>query len=181
MSSRKTVEIRSIVYAAVCLALCLVLPLLTGNIPSIGVQFAPMHFPVLLCGFIAGPVWGCVVGCVAPLLRNLIFGAPALYPNALRMVAELAVYGVASGLFYRYLPKKPMGITCSLLCAQFFGRIAWGIAQFLLSVFDKSHSFYLEMVVTQTITSSVYGILIQLLLIPPIVIAMQKARFISKY
>ncbi len=78
--ARKTVEIRSIVYSAVCLALCMVLPLLTGNIPEIGMQFAPMHFPVLLCGFIAGPFWGGVVGFVAPFLRHLIFGASFLYP-----------------------------------------------------------------------------------------------------
>ena len=36
------------------------------------------------------------------------------------------------------------------------------------------------MILTQTVTNSLYGILIQLLLIPPIVIAMQRARFISK-
>ncbi|MBR5295968.1 MAG: ECF transporter S component [Clostridia bacterium] len=181
MSRSKTVEIRSIVYAAVCLAMCMVLPLLTGNIPEIGQQFAPMHFPVFLCGFIAGPFWGAVVGFVAPFLRYFIFSVPVIYPQGVRMAAELLVYGMAAGLFYRYLPKKPIGIYVSLLCAQFFGRLAWGAAQYLISVFDKSNEFYLEMVVAQTITSSLYGILIQLLLIPPIVFAMQKARFISKY
>lgn len=181
MATHKTVQIRSIVYAAVCLALCMALPFLTGNIPQLGRQFAPMHFPVLLCGFIAGPVWGGIVGFVAPFLRFLIAGAPALYPDAVRMALELCVYGLAAGLFYRYLPKKPLGIYVSLLCAQFLGRLAWGVAQFFLSVFDKSNAFYLEMVVAQTVTASLYGILIQLLLIPPVVIAMQKAKFILKY
>lgn len=181
MSYQKTTEIRSIVYAAVCLALAMVLPLLTGNIPSIGKQFAPMHFPVLLCGFIAGPLWGGIVGGIAPLLRNLLFSVPQLYPDALRMVFELATYGVAAGLFYRYLPKKPLGIYTSLVCSQFFGRLAWGIAQYLFSVFDKQNSFYLEMVVTQTVSSSLYGLVIQLLLLPPIVIAMQRAKLITKY
>jgi len=181
MSVRKTVEIRSIVYAAVCLSLCLVLPLLTGNIPAIGMQFAPMHFPVLLCGFISGPLWGGIVGFIAPLLRNLTFGAPQIYPQAVRMAAELCVYGVASGLFYRYLPKRPFGIYCSLLSAQFFGRVAWGAAQFFLNLFDRSNPFYLEFIIAQTVSNSLYGIAIQLLLIPPLVIAMQRARFISKY
>lgn len=181
MASRKSFEIRSIVYAAVCLALCMVLPLLTGSIPEIGKQFAPMHFPVLLCGFIAGPVWGCVVGAVAPLLRHLLFGAPHLYPEAIRMVAELAVYGLSAGLFYRYLPKKPFGIYVSLLSAQFFGRLAWGLMAYLISVFDKKSEFFVEMVMTATISGSLIGIGIQLLLIPPVVYAMQKARFISKY
>jgi len=181
MAGRKSFDLRSIVYAAVCLALCLVLPFLTGNIPSIGKQFSPMHFPVLLCGFISGPFWGSIVGFVAPLRRNLLFGAPAIYPDALRMCVELLVYGMAAGLFYRYLPKRSFGIYVSLLCAQFFGRIAWGVAQFFLSVFDRSNSFYFEMIFTQTVVNSLYGILIQLLLIPPIVLAMQRARLISKY
>ncbi len=181
MASKKTVEVRSIVYAALCLALCQVLPFLTSNIPQIGQQFAPIHFPVLLCGFIAGPVWGGVVGLTAPFLRTLLFSVPAIYPQAMRMAAELCAYGMAAGLFYRYLPKKPFGIYCSLLCAQFFGRIAWGIAQFFLSVFDPGQEFYLQMVISQTVLSSLYGIVIQLLLIPPIVIAMQRARFISKH
>ncbi len=181
MASRKTVRIRSIVYAAVCLALCIVLPFLTGNIPALGKQFAPMHFPVLLCGYIAGPVWGCVVGAIAPFLRYFVAGAPALYPDAIRMAAELCVYGLSAGLFYRYLPKKPLGIYSGLLCAQFFGRLAWGITQYLLSVIDPANPFYIEMVATQTVTASLYGILIQLVLIPPIVLAMQRARFISKY
>ena len=102
------------------------------------------------------------------------------YPDAIRMSAELLCYGAAAGLFYRYLPKKPLGIYVSLICAQFFGRLAWGCAQFFLSVFDHANPFYLEMILTQTVTNSLYGILIQLLLIPPIVIAMQRARFISK-
>lgn len=179
MASRKSFEIRSIVYAAVCLALCMVLPLLTGNIPEIGKQFAPMHFPVLLCGFISGPVWGCVVGAVAPMMRHLMFGAPALYPDAIRMVAELAVYGLAAGLFYRYLPKRPLGIYASLLSAQFFGRLSWGLMAYLISVFDHNNPFFVEMVMTATISGSLIGIAIQLLLIPPVVYAMQRARFIS--
>lgn len=181
MASKKTVEIRSLVYAAACLALCLTLPYLTGSIPEIGKSFAPMHFPVFLCGFIAGPLWGGIVGVIAPFLRFLIAGVPVLYPNAVRMAAELAVYGIASGLFYRYLPKRPLGIVVSLLCAQFFGRLSWGVAQFTMSLIDPSNSFYPEMIIAQTVSSSLYGIVLQLFLIPPIVYAMQKARYISKY
>ena len=181
MAGRKSGEIRRLVYAAICLALCLTLPYLTGSIPQIGKQFAPMHLPVFLCGFIAGPVWGGIVGIVAPFLRFLIAGAPALYPQAVRMAAELGVYGIAAGLFYRYLPKKPLGIVASLLCAQFFGRLAWGAAQFCISLVDPSNDFYLEMIVAQTVSSSLYGIAIQLILIPPIVYALQRKQMISRY
>ena len=181
MASQKHWDLRSMIYAAVCLTLCMVLPLFTANIPAIGTQFSPMHFPVLLCGFISGPFWGCIVGFCAPLLRNFLFGVPNLYPQALRMMFELFAYGAFAGLFYRYLPKKPWGIYASLISAQFFGRLAWGIAQFFLSTFDHSMPFYLEMVITQTVANSLYGLAIQLVFIPPIVLAMQRARLIVKH
>jgi hypothetical protein len=110
-----------------------------------------------------------------------MFGTPYLYPDAIRMVVELGVYGLSAGLFYRYLPKKPFGIYVSLLSAQFFGRLAWGLMAYTLSLFDKSNPFFIEMVMTATVSGSLIGIAIQLLLIPPVVYAMQRAHFISKY
>lgn len=40
-----------LVLAAMFLALALVLPFITGQLPQIGNALCPMHFPVLLCGF----------------------------------------------------------------------------------------------------------------------------------
>lgn len=181
MASRKTLELRSVIYAAACLALAIILPLLTGGNAALGQMFCPMHLPVFLCGFIAGPFWGGAVGFLAPFLRFLIFGSPALYPMAVRMSAELLVYGVSAALFYRYLPKKPTGIAISLICAQLFGRIAWGAVQFALSIIDPKFPFSVEFVIAQTLTPAIYGILLQLVIIPPVVWAMQKAKYISKY
>ena len=53
-----TIRIQKLVLAALCLALCMVLPFLTGQIPEIGNMLCPMHIPVLLCGFLVGPLWG---------------------------------------------------------------------------------------------------------------------------
>ena len=39
---------KKLVYSAMCLAICLVLPFLTGQIPEIGSMLLPMHIPVLL-------------------------------------------------------------------------------------------------------------------------------------
>ena len=58
-----------LVLSALFLALCLVLPILTGGIPAIGNMLLPMHIPVLLCGLICGWQYGLVVGFVAQLLR----------------------------------------------------------------------------------------------------------------
>ena len=38
--------LKKLVFAALCLALCMVLPLLTGQIPQIGKALSPMHIPV---------------------------------------------------------------------------------------------------------------------------------------
>lgn len=45
---------KDITVSACLLALGLVLPFLTGQIPSIGNALLPMHYPVFLCGFIVG-------------------------------------------------------------------------------------------------------------------------------
>ena len=66
-------NVKKMVLAALMLALCMVLPFLTGQIPQIGSALLPMHFPVLLCGFVCGGPWGAAVGFVAPLLRYLLF------------------------------------------------------------------------------------------------------------
>lgn len=97
---------KKLVYSALFLALALVLPFLTGQIQTFGQMLAPMHLPVLLCGFLCGPVWGLAVGAVAPLLRSMMFGMPPMFPTAVAMAFELAAYGLFSGLFYHLLRAK---------------------------------------------------------------------------
>ena len=96
--------IQNLVFASVCLSLCLVLPFLTGQIPQVGNMLCPMHIPVLLAGFLCGPWWAMAVGFVAPGLRYLIFSMPPLMPIGLCMSFELLSYGLISGLLYRILP-----------------------------------------------------------------------------
>ena len=69
MRNKSAVRIRKLTYSAFFLALALVLPFLTGQIPQIGAMLSPMHIPVLLCGFVCGWPWGMGVGLIAPLLR----------------------------------------------------------------------------------------------------------------
>ena len=126
------IQIKKLSYAALCLALALVLPFLTGQIPTIGAMLSPMHIPVLLCGFLCGWQWGLAVGFVAPILRSVLFGMPKLYPTALAMMCELAVYGAATGFFYRLFPRRPWRIYLSLVLAMLLGRIVWGCAQYFL-------------------------------------------------
>ncbi len=47
-----SLQVRKLTYAALYLAIALVLPFLTGQIPEIGRALSPMHIPVLLLSLI---------------------------------------------------------------------------------------------------------------------------------
>ena len=59
--TRSSLFIRKLTYSALCLALAIVLPFLTGQIPQIGSMLCPMHIPALLCGFLCGWQYGAVL------------------------------------------------------------------------------------------------------------------------
>ena len=169
---------RNMVTAAVCLALCMVLPCLTGQIPEVGSMLCPMHIPVFLCGFAAGWGYAAVVGFVAPLLRFALFGMPPLFPVGIAMAFELAVYGLVSGWLYRRLPKKKRSIYISLLAAMVAGRVVWGVVRLVLAGLNNT-GFGWAAFVSGAFTTAVPGIICHLLLVPIIVMALEKAKLIS--
>lgn len=171
-------KIQKLVSSALCLGLCLVLPLLTGQIQQIGNMLLPMHIPVLLCGFLCGPLWGAVVGFIAPLLRYLIFGMPVIFPMGISMAFELGTYGLVSGLLYRLLPQKTSSIYLSLLGAMVSGRLVWGGVRFLLAGLTNT-SFPFSMFIAGAITEAIPGIVIQLILIPVILMALKKSKLMK--
>ncbi len=167
---------KKLVFAAVCLALCMVLPFLTGQIPQIGKALSPMHIPVLLCGFIAGPWYAAAVGVIAPLLRFAMFGMPQIFPTGLAMCFELAAYGAISGYMYSLLPKKPWGVYASLITAMLGGRIVWGaVSAFILLGTDSPFTW--AAFIAGAFTNAVPGIILHIALVPVIVIALEKAGF----
>ena len=158
------------------LALALVLPFLTGQIPQIGNLLCPMHIPVLLCGFFCGPWYGLTVGFIAPLLRFAMFGSPPLIPMGVAMCFELATYGHVSALLYRALPKKKSCIYLSLFGAMLAGRAVWGAARVILWGLGKA-DFGWAAFLTGAFTGAVPGIVLQLVLIPVLVMALNKYKY----
>ena len=171
----KNLNVRRLVYAALCLALCMILPFVTMHIQTIGQALSPMHLPVFLCGFLCGWPYGLVVGAVAPLLRSVIFGMPPLFPTAAAMAVELAVYGFASGLLYKLFPKKIPYVYVSLVIAMIAGRICHGLTMFAFMGFDPSKYGFSKFIAAD-FTGTLPGIVVQLVLIPVIVIALRKAK-----
>ncbi len=170
--SKSNERIKKLVFAAVCLALAMVLPFFTGQIPKIGKALAPMHIPVLLCGFVSGPMWGLIVGLVAPMLRCHLFATPAL-ASAFTMTFELAAYGFFTGLLYKILPKRTLNIYISLISAMILGRIVAGIVKYIVAV-ANGNEFIFSAFIAGTVTGAVPGMICQIVLIPIIVIALKK-------
>lgn len=175
--SRKN-PIRRLTAAALCLALCLVLPFLTGQIPQIGSALCPMHIPVLLGGFICGPWWAAAVGAVAPLLRHALFGGMPPILTALAMTFELAAYGLISGLLYRKTAKTVKNVYISLIAAMILGRVVWGIATAFI-IGAAGGAFTWAAFASGAVLNAVPGILVQIVLIPVIVVALRKANIIE--
>ena len=179
MQTKTHQVVLKLVYAAVCLALCMVLPFLTGQIPEIGGMLCPMHIPVLLAGFLCGPWWAMGVGFLAPALRFLLFSMPPLLPVGLPMMFELLAYGLAVGLLYRTLPKKPGYVYVSLIGGMIVGRILWGIAAVIVYG-ALSKPFTWAVFFAGAVVNAIPGIILHIVLIPVIVFALQRAKIIRK-
>lgn len=166
------------VLAALFLALAYVMPFLTGQIPEIGSMLCPMHLPVLLCGFICGPVWGLVVGSFAPLLRSMLTGGfPPMFPTALCMAFELATYGAVAGWMHRMLPRKKPFIYCSLITAMILGRIVWGLVMFIC--LGANGGFTFAAFIAGAFTGAVPGIVLQIILVPILVMLLEHPKILK--
>ena len=170
-------DILRLTLSAMFLALCVLLPFLTGQIPEIGKKLSPMHIPVLLCGFICGWPYGLAVGFIAPLLRSAMFGVPPLMPTALAMAFELAAYGTACGLLYKLFPMKTPYVYMVLILSMLAGRAVWGIASYLIYTTSGS-AFTLQMFWAGAFANAVPGIILHILLIPTLILALQRAKLI---
>ncbi len=163
---------RKLVLSALFIAIGLLLPFLTGQIREIGNKLLPMHIPVLLCGLVCGWQYGGAVGFIVPLLRSLLFGMPLLYPNAIAMAFELCAYGLIAGIVYSLFKKQNVvAVYVSLITAMIGGRIIWGIAEIILLGIDGG-GFTAKMFVTGAFINAVPGIIVQLVLIPAIMSAL---------
>lgn len=178
-------KIRRLCLTGLFLSIGWILPLFTGQIQLIGNMLCPMHIPVYLSGFILGPIYGLIIGFILPLTRTLIFGMPVLYPSSLCMAFELAMYGFFSGFLYRILnkmlsDKKLASIYVSLLLSMVVGRVVWGIAMYLCNLVIKN-AFTWTLFVGGAFVNAWPGIIIQLILIPVVIRALEKSHMIEKF
>lgn len=165
---------------AAMLAFGIILPQLfhlTG-IPQAGEIFLPMHIPVLMAGFLTGGAYGAAVGIFAPLISSILTGMPAA-PRLPFMIAELAAYGLVSGLLYHNcgLKSKKFGSVVTLVSAMLVGR-----AFYAAMLWIAANAFHIDcggaMAAVTATVKGIYGIGLQILVIPPLVYAAKKGGFI---
>ncbi len=171
-------NIQNLTLAAMFLAIGMVLPFLTGQIRVIGKMLLPMHIPVFLCGLICGWPWGAAVGFVLPLLRSAVFGMPPMYPNAAAMAVELLTYGAVAGFLYaRSRWQCVISLYRCLLAAMLAGRAVWGVTEVILLGLGGS-TFTWQAFMAGAFLDAVPGIILQLLFIPAVMVALDRAGLV---
>ena len=165
-----------LVISALFLALSIILPtVISMGSPQLGQTFLPMHIPVMLCGIVCGTPYGIVIGLIAPLLKSVITGLPVI-TTAISMAFELATYGGMCGMLYKAFPKKIGYIYPNLLLSMIVGRIVNGSINYLMTTATDS-DFVLKSFITLTTINALPGIVIQFAIIPLVVLALRKTRF----
>lgn len=170
---KKDMTLQKTILSGLFLALGILLPFLTGQIQQFGNMMLPMHLPVLICGFVCGPFWGLAVGFITPLLRSLLFHMPPMFPIAITMAFELAAYGLLTGLFGKVFPKGKSGVFAALIVSMIAGRVVWGLAAGTFYSM-AGMPFNMTVFVAGAFLNAWPGIIVQLILVPPIVRAVRK-------
>ena len=166
-------KVRFVSHTALYLALAVLLPVAFHAFGAGGRVFLPMHVPVLLAGFLAGPLSGLLVGLLAPGLSNLLTGMPPTYAVPL-MSTELPICGLVAGLAFQRLR---LNIYVALLTAMLFGRIMFGLSLFVLGIFiDLPYNAAKFFSAGGAILAGLPGVVLQLVLIPIIVAAIKRDR-----
>ena len=169
-------QVKRVVVAAVCAALCIVLPMAFHSIPNAGATWLPMHIPVMISGLIAGPAAGAVTGLLGPVLSGVLTGMPAA-PMLAPMTCELFTYGLVSGLLSRLVRTGSVrrDLNIALIGAMVAGRVVNGVLRAL--IFSPG-AYSLEAWVVASFVTSLMGIVLQLAVVVPVVVSLERAGLV---
>lgn len=183
---KKNNHLINIVLTSTFIGLGILLPYINFGSAEIGRMLLPMHIPVLLCGFICGYKYGFVAGFVTPVLRSTLVGMPVMFPMAITMAFELAAYGLAAGLIFKLFKKvdneknRPIILYIALVGSLIFGRIIWAIVA-NSTYRSAGWNFSFEVILNSTLLTAWPGIILQLLVIPPVIFGLMRHREIEQH
>ncbi|MCR4938800.1 MAG: ECF transporter S component [Treponemataceae bacterium] len=135
----------------------------SGSGTAPGIAFSPMHLPIIIVGFLAGPFAGGISGLLGPVAAFLISGMPTMAQLPFMMV-ELFGYGLAAGL----LRNVKMNLVLKTLLVMVAGRVLrMGACTFAFYALGNANMAPLG--IWRSIPSSLPGIVLQIVMIPLIV------------
>ena len=133
---------------------------------------------VVLYSIGSGPLQGFSITLILGLLSSMITGMPpmAYLPS---MLCELAAYGLAAGVLRRFVRtgKRPLDLYIQLVSAMLIGRLVYGVMNALIF---SAGNYSFAVFVSGAFVTALPGIVIQLVLLPAVVLLLEKARLVEK-
>ena len=154
----------NIIISGLLIAIGLIIPAIFHSAGIAGKVFLPMHIPVLLGGFLLPPIYALLVGMVTPIISSILTGMPPVFPMALIMMFELGIYGLAASFIFSMLA----------------GRVMAGLVVYILSLAFGIKTLGEPIMFVKTgAVLAIPGILIQVVLIPVLMYAINKYTTIN--
>lgn len=166
----KRLKTKELILSGLLLAVGILLPMIFHSVGMAGKVFLPMHIPVLIGGFVLSPPLAFIVGFITPLLSGALTGMPVMFPIAVIMAFELAIYGLIASLMFRKLTVIP-----SLIISMISGRLIAGLVVFILAQFfgvKMNAIMYLK----GAVATGLPGIALQIVLIPALMYGLRTYR-----
>ena len=188
MKNKTTFNTLNIVTCAMLSAIAIVLSSMLHHLVGfkLAILFSPMHFPVLLMGILCGPWLGLIGGMLTPVVSFLMSGGPA-YTTLVPMIFELAMYGFLTGMLRRVFLKNPktnrFASVIALVLAMIGGRLLNAVVGAIIYAVSGEMNFFVALgtKLAGNFTSTWAGIIVQLILIPAILFALQRSGVLLKY
>jgi hypothetical protein len=156
------IELKYYIFSACFIAAAVAIPAIAHQFNFAGPQWLPIQYFVLIAGYLLGWQVGLITGLFSVIFS---FGLTHMPPMAIlpQVILEAAVYGLSIGI----LRAKNLNIFTSLISAMVLGRAARMAYIFLFT----------KMSMTAFMAESWQGIILQIILIPAIILLLQKYVF----
>ncbi len=167
----QTVNVRELAYCGVFGAAAMLFPVLF-HVLQLGRLFMPMYLPLVALAFFVRPRAAAVTALVTPILSGALTGMPPFYPPvAVLMSLELGLTGlVLSALNFRFPRVNPWLLLAPVLLG---GRILYvGLVYIFARVVELPARF----VVGASLLSGWPGIVLMLVVIPPLVLRFARRK-----
>ena len=89
------------------------------------------------------------------------------------------MYGFVTGYLYQQLKKSVVNIYITLIASMIIGRIVWGCVSLMIYSL-QGNAFTMTMFIAGGLTNAIPGIILQIVLIPVLVLTLQKAHLLHE-